>query len=127
MFKTVLPDIHTTLIRPPQPPSTIPRVIQVPIAELIERVTSSTEQMEENIALAAWEEGDDGDRFGGRKTEVRVDGALGVAWTPFEVLVDGVASTCGTNVFSLVKRVGTVGVSEWVICGIADTARPVAG
>jgi hypothetical protein len=29
--------------------------------------------MEENIALAEWEEGDDGRKYNGRKTEVSVD------------------------------------------------------
>jgi hypothetical protein len=79
--------------------------------------------MEENIALATWQDGDDGDRYGARRTEVRVDGDLGMAWTPFEVRSGGEVVNVGTNVFTLLKRVEGERVGEWVISGIADTTR----
>jgi len=79
--------------------------------------------MEENIALAEWEEGDDGMKYNGRKTEVRVDEDLAVVWTPFEFRKDGKLSHEGTNCFSLVKGCEGERSGEWLICGVSDTLR----
>lgn len=83
----------------------------------------SAASLEENIALAEWEEGEDGERFEGRKSEARVDGDLAAVWTPYEFLRDGVLSHVGTNVFSLVKLCGGKRKGEWVIGWISDTWR----
>lgn len=73
MLTTVLPNSHGTLTRPSPDGSPISRIVQTSMAELIEHVTGGMERMEENIALATWQNGDDGDRFGGRKTYIMVD------------------------------------------------------
>lgn len=79
--------------------------------------------MEENIALAEWEEGDDGDRYQRRKSEVRVDGDIAVAWTPYEVRLDGRLHHVGTNVFTVVRRLEGDKKGEWVISYVSDTFR----
>ncbi|HEV2990788.1 MAG TPA: nuclear transport factor 2 family protein [Candidatus Angelobacter sp.] len=49
---------------------------------------------------------------------VRIDHDLAVVWAPFEFLVDGKVSHCGTDLFNLV-RTG----DKWLIASIADTGR----
>ena len=51
---------------------------------------------------------------------VRVDGELGVAWTPYVFYIDGRVNHTGTNIFSMWKTEG-----KWVITGVADIAREV--
>lgn len=41
--------------------------------------------------------------------------------------MDGVVVSVGTNVFNLVRKDIGDGIGRWVICGVADTARPVDG
>ena len=81
--------------------------------------------MEENIALTDWEAGDDGDKYGGRKTEIRVDGDIAFAWTPYEVRIGGVLQHVGTNMFSFVRRLEGSRRGEWVISYVGDTYREV--
>lgn len=54
--------------------------------------------IEENIAMAPWEKGDDGDKYEGRRTEIRVDHDLAVTWTPYEVRVGGKVDHVEANV-----------------------------
>src|SRR6185437_9313674 len=49
---------------------------------------------------------------------VRIDNDLAVVWAPFDFLVDGKVSHCGTDLFNLVLQDG-----EWRIASIADTSR----
>lgn len=83
----------------------------------------SDEPMEENIALATWQDGDDGDKYEGRRTEIRIDYDLAVAWTPFEVRKGRKVTHVGTNIFNLLKRVDEEDKGGWVISGVADTTR----
>ncbi len=60
-------------------------------------------------------------------TEVRTDGALATAWTPYTFLLNGEVHHCGTNAFQLVEQDG-----RWRIAHIIDTRTtegcvPVAG
>src|ERR1700712_1185751 len=48
---------------------------------------------------------------------VRIDNDLAVVWAPFDFLVDGKASHCGTALFNLVRQNG-----EWRIASVADTS-----
>ena len=130
MLSTVLPTGHAALLRPspPNPSSNLhtKQIFHLTLADVIAKVTTISDgvpRLEENIALASWQDGDDGDRYGGRRTEVRVAGGLGMAWTPFEVrtIEGGEVVNVGTNVFTLLKRVEGERVGEWAICGIADT------
>lgn len=50
--------------------------------------------------------------------EVRVDGPLATAWTPYAFHVDGEFSHCGVNAFQLVRTDGA-----WKILQITDTRR----
>jgi putative lumazine-binding protein len=49
---------------------------------------------------------------------VRIDNDLAVVWAPFDFLVDGKVSHCGTDLFNLVRQNG-----EWRIASVADTSR----
>jgi hypothetical protein len=49
---------------------------------------------------------------------VRIDNDLAVVWAPFDFLIDGKVSHCGTDLFNLVRQDG-----EWRIAGVADTSR----
>src|SRR5512146_10865 len=49
---------------------------------------------------------------------VRIDHDLAVVWAPFEFLVDGTVTHCGTDLFNLVRTDG-----EWRIASVADTGR----
>jgi len=113
---------HALLIRPsPSSPGT-KQHLSLTLAEVLNRIPfDSADELEENIALAEWEEGDDGMKYGGRKSEVRVDRDLAVVWTPYEFRRNGALSHVGTNVFSLVKEGD--GEGRWVICWVSDTWR----
>lgn len=50
--------------------------------------------------------------------DIKVDGAMAIAWTPYKFYFNGQYSHCGVNVFSLIKRNG-----QWKIMGITDTRR----
>lgn len=56
------------------------------------------------------------ERTGGE--EVRVDGSLATAWTPYAFHLDGEFSHCGVNAFQLVRTDGA-----WKILQITDTRR----
>src|SRR5882757_7599007 len=49
---------------------------------------------------------------------VRIDNDLAVVWAPFDFLIDGKVSHCGTDLFNLVRQDG-----EWRIASVADTSR----
>jgi hypothetical protein len=49
---------------------------------------------------------------------VRIDNDLAVVWAPFDFLIDGKVSHCGTDLFNLVRENG-----EWRIASVADTSR----
>lgn len=53
-----------------------------------------------------------------RYTEVRVDGLLATAWTPYTFVYNGQVSHCGVNAFQLVELDGS-----WRILQITDTRR----
>jgi hypothetical protein len=120
---------HALLIRPSlsrsSPSSLVGKQhISLTLAEVVNRIPfDGPERLEENIARAEWEEGGDGEVFEGRKSEVRVDGDLAVAWTPYAFLRDGVLSHIGMNVLSLVKLCQGERKGEWVIGWISDTWR----
>jgi Putative lumazine-binding len=50
--------------------------------------------------------------------DIKTDGAMAIAWTPYTFYFNGQISHCGVNVFSLIKRNG-----HWRIMGITDTRR----
>lgn len=50
--------------------------------------------------------------------DIRIDGSMAVAWTPYQFYFEGKFSHCGVNVFTLVKR-----GDSWKILGITDTRR----
>ena len=50
--------------------------------------------------------------------DIKIDGAMAIAWTPYTFHFNGQFSHCGVNVFSLIKRNGS-----WKIMGITDTRR----
>lgn len=50
--------------------------------------------------------------------DIKIDGAMAIAWTPYKFYYDGQFSHCGVNVFTFIKR-----DSEWKIMGITDTRR----
>lgn len=127
MLSNVLPTGHATLIRPSQDGQGGSQVMQFTLPELIERVTKigkeSPEPMSENIALATWQEGDDGDKYEGRRTEIRIDYDLAMAWTPYEVRKGDVVSHVGTNIFQFFKAADGEKKGTWMISGVADTTR----
>lgn len=50
--------------------------------------------------------------------EIKIDGDMAIAWTPYEFFINDIFSHCGVNVFTLCKLAGT-----WQIMGIVDTRR----
>lgn len=74
----------------------------VAIPDFVASVGSSPSDLEERI----WDE------------EVRVDGPLATAWTPYAFFVDGDFSHCGVNSFQL-ARTG----EGWRILHVVDTRR----
>lgn len=50
--------------------------------------------------------------------DIKIDGAMAIAWTPYKFYYNDTLSHCGVNVFTLIKRNG-----EWKIMGITDTRR----
>ena len=50
--------------------------------------------------------------------QIKVDGHMATAWTPFEFYVNDVFSHCGVNSFQLIKT-----VDGWKIIYIIDTRR----
>lgn len=50
--------------------------------------------------------------------EIKIDGDMAIAWTPYEFFINDIFSHCGVNVFTLSKLAGT-----WQIMGIVDTRR----
>jgi hypothetical protein len=50
--------------------------------------------------------------------DIKLDGEMAMAWTPYEFYVDEKLSHCGVNVFMLAKRNNT-----WLIISITDTRR----
>lgn len=50
--------------------------------------------------------------------DIKVDGAMAIAWTPYKFYFNDTFSHCGVNVFTLIKR-----DAEWRIMGITDTRR----
>jgi len=49
---------------------------------------------------------------------IKIDNDLGVVWAPFDFLIDGKVSHCGTDLFNMVRQDG-----QWVIASVADTSR----
>lgn len=50
--------------------------------------------------------------------DIKIDGAMAIAWTPYKFYFNDTFSHCGVNVFTLIKRNGS-----WKIMGITDTRR----
>lgn len=50
--------------------------------------------------------------------DIKIDGAMAIAWTPYNFYFNDQLSHCGVNVFSLIKR-----NDAWKIMGITDTRR----
>ena len=50
--------------------------------------------------------------------DIKIDGVMAIAWTPYKFYFNDKFSHCGVNVFTLIKRGGT-----WKIMGITDTRR----
>ncbi len=50
--------------------------------------------------------------------DIKVDGDMATAWTPYEFYYNGKFSHCGVNAFQLVKLEG-----KWLILQITDTRR----
>ncbi|KAG4440933.1 hypothetical protein IFR05_003562 [Cadophora sp. M221] len=137
MHSCILPSGHALLIRPIAPKTSsehqnssqstpLRQHLQITLPEVIDRIPfESPVSMEENIALTEWEDGDDGEKYRGRKSEIRVDGDIAFAWTPYEVRHSGVLHHVGTNVFSFVRRLDGPETGSWVISYVADTFREV--
>ena len=49
---------------------------------------------------------------------VLIDGDLAMAWTPYNIFVDGVFHHCGVDLFTM-KRIG----DRWLISALEDTRR----
>ncbi|WP_266362697.1 nuclear transport factor 2 family protein [Tellurirhabdus rosea] len=56
------------------------------------------------------------ERLGGY--DIKIDGDMAVAWTPYSFFLNGKQSHCGVNSFTLVKL-----SNEWKILSIIDTRR----
>ncbi len=50
--------------------------------------------------------------------DIKIDGPMAMAWTPYEFYVDETFSHCGVDVFILTKH-----TNGWKIAGIIDTRR----
>ncbi|KAH7393490.1 hypothetical protein BKA64DRAFT_676330 [Cadophora sp. MPI-SDFR-AT-0126] len=138
MHSCILPTGTALLIRPVnskpleahvQPSQDIPlprQHLQITLPEVVDRIPwDSPVTIEENIALAEWEQGDDEGKYGGRKSEIRVDGDIGFAWAPYEVRFGGVLHHVGTNIFHFVRRLEGPEEGNWVITHVGDTFRGV--
>lgn len=49
---------------------------------------------------------------------IKIDNDLAVVWAPFDFLIDGKVSHCGTDLFNLVRQNGA-----WLIASVSDTSR----
>jgi len=50
--------------------------------------------------------------------DIKTDGVMAIAWTPYRFYFNDTFSHCGVNVFTLIRR-----GSGWKIMGITDTRR----
>jgi hypothetical protein len=50
--------------------------------------------------------------------DIKIDGALAIAWTPYKLFLNDQFYHCGVDVFTLINRNGS-----WKIMGITDTRR----
>jgi hypothetical protein len=50
--------------------------------------------------------------------DIKIDGQLAIAWTPYRFTIDGKLTHCGVDVFTLIKR-----SNVWSIIAITDTRR----
>ena len=50
--------------------------------------------------------------------DIKIDGAMAIAWPPYNFYFNDQFSHCGVNVFTLIKR-----SDAWKIMGITDTRR----
>lgn len=50
--------------------------------------------------------------------DIKMDGSMAIAWTPYKFYFNGQFSHCGVNVFTLIKR-----NDQWKIMGITDTRK----
>lgn len=51
--------------------------------------------------------------------DIKIDGPMAIAWTPYKFYVNDQFSHCGVNVFTLAQREG----ENWAIISISDTRR----
>ena len=49
---------------------------------------------------------------------IKIDNDLAVVWAPFDFLIDGKVTHCGTDLFNLVRQDG-----QWMIASVTDTSR----
>jgi hypothetical protein len=49
---------------------------------------------------------------------IRIDNDVAVVWAPFVLAVDGKPTSCGTDLFNLVRVDG-----KWLVAGVADTSH----
>lgn len=68
------------------------------------------------VSVAAAEPGSLDERL--YDVEVRMDGTMAVAWTPYRFYLNGAFSHCGVNQFTLVRE-----GADWKILQIVDTRR----
>ncbi|KAK0099733.1 hypothetical protein ONS95_013374 [Cadophora gregata] len=138
MHSCILSSGHALLVRPinskplnskesaSRDTQTPPQHLQITLPEVIDRIPwDSPVSLEENIALTEGEEGDDEEKYGGIKSEIRVDGDIAFAWTPYEVRLGGILHHVGTNVFHFVRRLEGPEKGSWVIAYVGDTFREV--
>jgi hypothetical protein len=50
--------------------------------------------------------------------DIKIDGAMAIAWVPYKLFFNGQLHHCGADVFTLIKR-----DNGWKIMGITDTRR----
>lgn len=50
--------------------------------------------------------------------DIKIDGAMALAWTPYKIYFNDKFSHCGVNTFTMIKR-----GNEWKILGVIDTRR----
>lgn len=74
------------------------------VAAFIERIGGSPEETKLDERILAY--------------EIKIDGPMATAWTPYEFYVNGDFSHCGVNSFQLVKL-----AEGWKIVYIIDTRR----
>jgi hypothetical protein len=96
MSAQVLPGGWIVLMRDGKP-------VQMPLDAFVARVTKpGPAQNEERI----------------HDPVIRIDNDLAVVWAPFTLAVDGKVTSCGTDLFNLVRVDG-----KWLIAAVADTGR----